>query len=178
MVATFNPGRRLKRVKTVTRFAIGQRLKSDAWMNEARAEGGPTSGQWTSGGGGDAAPEEFAAARATANAKIAAAPRPSAADVARNRDLIGRSSRAGGELRGNSRDRFIRTQKLLAEFGDGEKCPCVYCGHNLTASTLTQDKIYTAAQGGRYRMDNLLPACLPCNQARSDTSLVGVTLAS
>jgi 5-methylcytosine-specific restriction endonuclease McrA len=148
-------------------------------MSEARVEGGPHGGEWTSGGGESrSTAEEFRAARATANAKIASAPRPTEADVARNTAMIARSSRAGGELRGNSRDRFVRTQKLLNEFGDGEHCPCVYCGHRLDASTLTQDKIYTAREGGRYRMDNLLPACLPCNQGRSDTSLAGVTLAS
>lgn len=116
--------------------------------------------------------KQFAQAQVQATSKVASAPRPSSADIARNRELIGRSGRAGGELRGNSRDRHARTGKLLAEFGDGVSCPCVYCGKSLDSSTLTQDKIYTASQGGRYRMDNLLPACLGCNQSRGDKPLV------
>jgi 5-methylcytosine-specific restriction endonuclease McrA len=33
---------------------------------------------------------------------------------------------------------------------------------------MEQDKIITTAKGGRYRMDNLVPACSGCNKHRSD----------
>lgn len=108
---------------------------------------------------------------AQALAKIEACPVPTAEDILRNRVSIVTSKRAGGELRGNSRDRAARTAKLLAEFGDGVTCPCVYCDRALTAATLTQDKIYTADQGGRYTYANLLPACITCNQKRSDATV-------
>jgi 5-methylcytosine-specific restriction endonuclease McrA len=108
---------------------------------------------------------------AKALAKIEAAPRPSAEDILRNRVQIATSKRSGGDFRGSSKDRAARTAKLLAEFGNGTVCPCVYCGRELTAATLTQDKIYTGDQGGRYIYANLLPACITCNQARSDATI-------
>lgn len=104
-------------------------------------------------------------------AKIAAAPIPTPADIMRARTSIVRNPRAGGDLRGSAQARRRRTQKLLAEFGDGETCDCVYCGTVLTAATLTQDKIYPADLGGGYRYVNLLPACLKCNQKRSNASV-------
>lgn len=105
-------------------------------------------------------------------AKIAAAPRPTPEAILRNRTLIATSRRPGGDMRGSSRDRARRTQKLLDEFGDGVTCGCVYCGRELTALTLTQDKIYTGDQGGRYVYANLLPACITCNQRRSDATIM------
>jgi hypothetical protein len=104
-------------------------------------------------------------------AKIAACPVPSPEDIYRNRLHITSCKRAGGDMRGNSKDRAARTAKLLVEFGDGTTCPCVYCETSLTAATLTQDKIYTAAEGGRYKIANLLPACITCNQRRSDSMI-------
>ncbi len=126
-------------------------------------------GEWTAGAGSmssAASPASltmapahlFAKARSTALATFFSDPRPSL-------------SRPGGELRGNSRDRHVRTAKLLSKFGDGQHCACVYCGRVLDANTLTQDKIYTADEGGRYKMANLLPACFDCNSHRNDTPL-------
>lgn len=104
-------------------------------------------------------------------AKIAACPVPTPEAILRNRVQIATPRRHGGELRGNSTDRRNRTNRLLAEFGDGVTCPCVYCGTELTAATLTQDKIYTGDQGGRYTYANLLPSCITCNQRRSDATI-------
>lgn len=100
--------------------------------------------------------------------KIRACPVPTAEDILRNRRGLVANKRAGGDMRGSSKDRARRTAKLLVEFGDGATCPCVYCGKTLNAATLTQDKIYTCDQGGRYTYANLLPACITCNQKRSD----------
>lgn len=116
----------------------------------------------------------FDAARAKAYDKVRNAPTPSKEQVQRNQIMMAQSKRPGGDFRGNTHDRAVRTQSLLKEFGDGEQAPCVYCGKVLDKTTLTQDKIYTADEGGRYRMANLLPSCLGCNQARSDKSLFDV----
>ena len=106
--------------------------------------------------------------RARVLAKIAAAPRPTPEQVLRTRELIARSTRNNGDLRGNNRDRAARTYKLLVEFGDGTTCHCAYCPAILTAATLTQDKIIPGQCGGRYVFTNLLPACLHCNSSRRD----------
>jgi hypothetical protein len=97
--------------------------------------------------------------------KIAAAPLPGAADKARYNRSVANNNRAGGELRGNSYDRHAREQKLLNEFGDGKTARCVYCGKPLTASTITQDKIYP--ENG-YRYSNIVPACAKDNESRSN----------
>lgn len=115
-----------------------------------------------------AAETRWQAAVKLATAKITAAPRPSAEDILRTRITIANSNRRGGDLRGNTRDRAARTTKLLVEFGDGKTCPCIYCGTELNDATLTQDKIVTGADGGRYIYANLIPACLSCNMKRSD----------
>jgi hypothetical protein len=177
----FVPGQRVR--PKVRGFRSGRRVKyGDSWETQPRNE----DGEFGSGGGvrgasgkpagtraqGFMSGKAFAQAQATAADKIASAPRPTQADIENNQRLIAGSSRAGGELRGNSTDRAVRTGKLLAQFGNGTTCPCVYCGKSLDSGTLTQDKIYTASQGGRYRMDNLLPACLGCNQSRGDKPLV------
>lgn len=69
------------------------------------------------------------------------------------------------------RHRHRHVHSLLAEFGDGQWCPCVYCGAPLDAETLTKDRIIPGSRGGRYTLDNLLPACAPCNVLRADRRL-------
>ncbi len=72
-------------------------------------------------------------------------------------------------LVGNSTDRRRRREKIMREFGDGVSCPCIYCGVVLRGDgDLEQDKMYTTAEGGRYRMSNLIPSCTDCNKRRSD----------
>lgn len=116
--------------------------------------------------------------RTQAIAKITASPVPTATEVAATLATVARTTRPGGELRGNSTDRARRTARLLAEFGDGETCLCVYCGIKLAAPSLTQDRIVSGTQGGRYRLANLLPACLRCNQGRelSDKGIIALIL--
>lgn len=104
-------------------------------------------------------------------AKITVSPVPTAEQVVATLATVARSARPGGELRGNSTDRARRTQHLLNEFGDGVHCLCVYCGTQLSCRTLTQDRIVSGAQGGRYILANLLPACWPCNRSREDSDL-------
>jgi hypothetical protein len=75
-------------------------------------------------------------------------------------------ARAGGDKRGSSADRRRRREWLLATFGDGEIAPCWWgCGRDLDQATVEADRIIP---GGSYRRDNIVPACRPCNLARSD----------
>ena len=103
--------------------------------------------------------------------KIRNAPVPTVEQVRAARVAVANSPRHGGDRRGSSTSRRRRTEKLLHEFGDGTTCPCSYCHVALTAETLTQDKIYTTNEGGGYRYENLIPACMDCNRRRLDTAI-------
>jgi len=76
--------------------------------------------------------------------------------------------RAGGEKRGNSKDRRARKLWMLATWGDGESCPCVHCHVQVTYDTVEADRIIPGSQGGSYRRDNVQPSCRSCNLERSD----------
>lgn len=69
------------------------------------------------------------------------------------------------DKRGSAKSRRARKRWLLATFGDGETCPCTWCGRDLTFHAVQQDRIIP---GGPYRRDNLIPACADCNIARSN----------
>lgn len=77
--------------------------------------------------------------------------------------------RAGGDRRGNPRNRRARKIYLLspkAGFGgDGTKVGCVFCDAVLDYDTVQADRIEA---GGSYRRDNVQPACAPCNKARGN----------
>lgn len=73
--------------------------------------------------------------------------------------------RNGGDCRGSAERRRARKRELLAIFGDGETCPCVWCGCELTFATLEQDRIEA---GGAYVIENLQPACRFCNASRGN----------
>jgi hypothetical protein len=50
--------------------------------------------------------------------------------------------------------------------GNGESVPCWWgCGRSVDQATVEADRIIP---GGSYRRDNIVPACRPCNLARSD----------
>jgi hypothetical protein len=114
--------------------------------------------------------------QAKAREKAASAPRPSKAEADSANKEIDRvgADRYESNIRGNSTDRASSRQRLLDEFGDGKHCPCCYCGMKLDKDSVSRDKIYTAREGGRYRQDNLLPACLGCNQSRGDVKFKNI----
>lgn len=107
-------------------------------------------------------------------AKAKNAPSPSAEDIEKAK--VGIAELGANLYRkkfvGNSTDRAARRKKLQEEFGDGEKCPCVWCGtfvgDAIGEGTLEQDKIFTTGEGGRYKAANLVPSCGGCNKRRSD----------
>lgn len=69
------------------------------------------------------------------------------------------------DKRGNNEDRRRRKHKMLATFGDGTECPCVWCGVALTFETVEADRM--DPQRG-YAFENVRPACRACNGQRSN----------
>lgn len=47
--------------------------------------------------------------------------------------------------------------------------PMHNCGIRVGEGSMEQDKIKTTAEGGRYRLNNLVPSCSSCNKVRGDT---------
>lgn len=121
--------------------------------------------------GAKASEEYHKAAIAKALAKFKVVPKPTGQEKKEAKAGIAKlgANKYRKNLVGNTKDRAKRRKALYAEFGDGKKCPCIYCGIVVSEGTLEQDKILTTAQGGRYRMANLIPSCSGCNKARSDT---------
>ncbi len=68
--------------------------------------------------------------------------------------------------RGNSSDRARRRAFLLRAYesniGPGI-CRCYRCGVALVEATITVDRIVPGCLGGKYRRDNIRPACSSCN---------------
>lgn len=69
--------------------------------------------------------------------------------------------------RGNSESRRRRRQWLLDTYGDGTTAPCWLavpgvCIGQITAETLSVERVRPAHAGGTYRRDNIRPACAPC----------------
>jgi capsid protein len=143
---------------------------------KANTPGGSTPPAADKPAGVKAPPAEHAKAVALAKKKLKAAPVPTADEVAyanKKVDELGANAYRRN-LVGNTHDRRKRRESLLSEFGDGEKCPCVYCGVYIGEGTLEQDKIYTTREGGKYRLPNLIPSCSGCNKVRSDKPLAAV----
>lgn len=45
---------------------------------------------------------------------------------------------------------------------------CQYCFEHFPASKLTQDHVIPRSRGGRRRWENIVTACVPCNQRKGD----------
>lgn len=45
---------------------------------------------------------------------------------------------------------------------------CQYCGKHLNEKNSTLDHVYPRSKGGKSSMDNLVLACVPCNQKKAD----------
>jgi hypothetical protein len=87
--------------------------------------------------------------------------------------------RAGGDKRGSSADRRARRRWLVSpaagiakdgEFiafgGNGHEVPCYWgCGRIVDETTVEADRL---VPGSSYRRGMIVPACRPCNLARSD----------
>ena len=92
-------------------------------------------------------------------------------------------ARAGGDRRGSNADRRRRREWLVSPAagtmtydgwtpfgGNGHEVPCWWkCGRTVTMQTVEADRLVA---GGSYRRDNIVPACRPCNLARSDDDTI------
>lgn len=83
--------------------------------------------------------------------------------------LYDKPKRAGGEKRGNSKNRRARKEWMVSPAsgfgGNGAEVPCVHCGNWTGGRELHADRM---VPGGSYARDNIQPACASCNQSRSD----------
>lgn len=48
---------------------------------------------------------------------------------------------------------------------------CAYCG--ATDRALQRDCVLALSRGGRYTLDNIVPACLPCNTSKCNSEVTG-----
>jgi len=55
---------------------------------------------------------------------------------------------------------------LQAEWGG-----CAYCG--ATGGPLQRDCVLPISRGGRYTLDNVVPACRSCNASKCNTEVIG-----
>jgi 5-methylcytosine-specific restriction endonuclease McrA len=71
-------------------------------------------------------------------------------------------------IRGATGDGWSAEQELqLIE--DYNYC-CAYCGKK--QDTLTMDHIIPIVGGGKHEIENIVPACMPCNSSKNDTPLL------
>ena len=84
---------------------------------------------------------------------------------------VSKAPRSGGDSRGSAAARRARKGYLLTLWGDGETCPCLYCGHSLSSATLEADRIIPGTLGGSYRRENIAPSCRGCNASRGDKTI-------
>jgi 5-methylcytosine-specific restriction endonuclease McrA len=47
-----------------------------------------------------------------------------------------------------------------------DKCSCQYCGRKVSRPEATYDHVTPRAQGGRTHWENIVIACVPCNQKK------------
>lgn len=77
---------------------------------------------------------------------------------------------------GNSKDRARRRARIVERDGWPEVglVLCHWCGCPLLqdedpeapGQSVTMDRVVPGCEGGTYELDNLVPACGPCNQER------------
>ncbi len=135
-----------------------------------------------------APPAEKKASLKVATAKVKSAPVPTKTEVDAGREDLRKARlgliRAGGEKRGNSNDRKVRAKSLFREFGGDERgyVVCPWTGLKMHWSNdpkdnpngyprFEQGKIFTACQGGRYKLANLIPESFEANRSRNDKRL-------
>jgi hypothetical protein len=95
------------------------------------------------------------------------APVPTEADAIAHAERLTRNARNNGDDRGSSYARRARSEWLIAHYGNGKFCGCMWCGRKLTMDTVSADRFYPGSEGGSYRRENVGPACVSCNSGRA-----------
>lgn len=77
-----------------------------------------------------------------------------------------------------SRKRKRRMDRVEHDLGDDEWITlqeawdgCAYCG--VTGVALQRDCVLPVSRGGRYTLDNVVPACRSCNASKSNHEVTG-----
>ena len=70
------------------------------------------------------------------------------------------------DYRGNTHDRRMRRQWVFKTFGNGKTVCCFWCGKRMRTRFTIDRYPRCGHAGGRYTKDNIVPACLPCNNNR------------
>lgn len=65
---------------------------------------------------------------------------------------------------------YRRESKATRIANKSDGC-CYYCGLELTKQTSTYDHVVPRSRGGRSTVENLVLACSPCNNKKSNMSL-------
>jgi 5-methylcytosine-specific restriction endonuclease McrA len=65
--------------------------------------------------------------------------------------------------RADARVEFLIAKGLATRTEVRPACRCYRCGQPLHYGTLTVDRIIPGCRGGKYQLDNIRPACGPCN---------------
>jgi 5-methylcytosine-specific restriction endonuclease McrA len=65
----------------------------------------------------------------------------------------------------NSKQRQSKKRKLINLYGS---C-CWWCRHRMSMDTLTIDHLHPKSRGGSDSLENLRPACSPCNRSRGNS---------
>lgn len=64
--------------------------------------------------------------------------------------------------------RQIKFSRRMVYLRDGGRC--MYCDSGCTLKSFTIDHVVPRSKGGRTAWDNVVTACLPCNQRKADRS--------
>ena len=64
----------------------------------------------------------------------------------------------------SSKQTKAKRKKLISKFGKR----CFWCHCKLSENQLTIDHIIPISKGGSNNLENLLPACFPCNNNRGN----------
>ena len=134
---------------------------------------------------GQAPKKAILEANKIAKEKIKNAPVPSKEDVAKARQDMQSSARAGGESRGGSAaSRRKQRENLFKEFGGAERgyVACPWTGLKLHWTDdpklnpngypkFERGKIFTKKQGGGYQLHNLIPESFAANRGRNDKTV-------
>lgn len=96
----------------------------------------------------------------------------------RNAELIGRMAQSAERRRYNSERKGGYPPRWRDEMGKAQRWKCAYCRCLMTAEDYGNGKVATfdhltpLSRGGKTRRENLVLACITCNQAKGSMTEV------